>query len=340
MAAHLALLAQPELLCKILLELPQQHLLLVQRVCRTWRDVISRSNALQTALFLRPDTASRARVEKQSDDEDDDDSPAPIVEFNPLLRDRFPAFFDHDKHAPKNRRGGSNLGPWEYTHWYRGCAMSKHPFRGQEARRRSEAYARAEASWRRMIPCRPAPTELQVLSERETMGSESFEGATLRCLRFSNQQEAAELHRSCDEESIEKPTRPIWLQFGLLYDIVERFWFGRGATGHDHFIVDMTYEEPVHREVHNPIWKAGAADISDTSSELEGPDVLYNDLKLNLRRVLPGKTIGGPGKILVYLAVLVQCTIGGYELDMKVYRNQFRSRGEAGDVEWDEVFKI
>ena len=43
-----------ELLEAVLHGLPTKTLLLSQRVCRTWRDLIARSKKLQRALFLLP----------------------------------------------------------------------------------------------------------------------------------------------------------------------------------------------------------------------------------------------------------------------------------------------
>jgi len=76
--------------------------------------------------------------------------------------------------------------------------------------RRMTAYARPEASWRRMIPFKPMPEEVQVY-----LGSQwpVRERGVLKCLHFSNG--AHERDGSA----------PQWLTFGLFYDIIEQAWF-------------------------------------------------------------------------------------------------------------------
>lgn len=167
--AHSALFA-PDVLHEIFLRLPQQDLLLLQRVCRMWRDIVSGSNALQAALFLQPD-AERS-TQRPTDSE---------VVLNPLPRSRFPSFFEPSSTAPP--RLALVLGPWFDSHWAESLRSpppsaeatsdsAAAPFAVRLSRnarypeldqQRSAAYRRPSASWRRMISCRPAPRELQVI---------------------------------------------------------------------------------------------------------------------------------------------------------------------------------
>ncbi|KAF2399352.1 hypothetical protein EJ06DRAFT_557205 [Trichodelitschia bisporula] len=57
-ASH-AVLLLPELLELILLALPPRRALILQRVCTTWRAVLSSSPSLQRVLFLRPTAPCR-----------------------------------------------------------------------------------------------------------------------------------------------------------------------------------------------------------------------------------------------------------------------------------------
>ena len=63
------------------------------------------------------------------------------------------------------------------------------------------------ASWRRMLPCFPAPDQLLVNVSGKS-------GSKLVRLNFSNR-----------SEKEFRPSHPPWLTFGLLYDITECAWF-------------------------------------------------------------------------------------------------------------------
>jgi hypothetical protein len=91
------------MLYNVFLHLPQQDLLLIQRVCRVWREVITSSRVLQAALFLQPLPNAVA---------------GEPVRMNPLLLSRFPAFFENNPtyhiHKPSTVH---NMGPYYTTHW-------------------------------------------------------------------------------------------------------------------------------------------------------------------------------------------------------------------------------
>ncbi|KAE9372780.1 hypothetical protein N431DRAFT_439803 [Stipitochalara longipes BDJ] len=111
----------PELLQAVFLHLPLRDLLLMQLVCRKWKDTIERSLVLQRKLFFQPVS---------------DLSQEPV--FNPLLREVCgPLFRLHrdkwDRHF---------LPPWELLKW-----------RYDDNQR--PRFLRPEASWRRMLPVQP-----------------------------------------------------------------------------------------------------------------------------------------------------------------------------------------
>ena len=104
------------------------------------------------------------------------------IRLNLLLQFRFPAFFSRSIGTDESSDRG--LAPWYTTH----CAESVRPWpRNPPGDRRCTlgttlasptalptkqldpighaTYARQEASWRRMIPCFPAPTKLQMYRE-------------------------------------------------------------------------------------------------------------------------------------------------------------------------------
>ncbi|KAK5108546.1 hypothetical protein LTR62_008203 [Meristemomyces frigidus] len=59
-------LAIPELLETILLNLPLTYILLAQRVCKAWRNLIRDSKAIQQSLFLAPVVGSPSSIDRYS----------------------------------------------------------------------------------------------------------------------------------------------------------------------------------------------------------------------------------------------------------------------------------
>ncbi|KAF2721442.1 hypothetical protein K431DRAFT_268505 [Polychaeton citri CBS 116435] len=205
----------PLILYQIFTKLPQRDVLLTQRVCRSWYELINSSKVLLAALFLHPGPATTSTL--------------PAAGLNPLLQLRFPSFFDNTLHYTTSRLTEHCMGAGYGTHW----AESIRPWGGDihlsigpklaaigvtESPsldpRRTAAYKRPEASWRHMIPCMPAPVELQVNHHETPLHPR---GDTLRCLQFSN-----------DSTNMRYATlggsEKSWLTFGLLYDIVEAAW--------------------------------------------------------------------------------------------------------------------
>lgn len=126
----------PELLELILLHLPLQDVLVIaQRVSRGWKAAIDSSPALQEALFFRP-IPSTAQPGFRC--------------FNPLLQKAFPPWFSASHDERRGTRAIVAAVPWAAS---------------QERR---AAFVRADASWRRMLPCQPAKTVLEVAGKNNT----------------------------------------------------------------------------------------------------------------------------------------------------------------------------
>jgi hypothetical protein len=134
-------LLMPEVLELILLQVPLQDLLVnAQRVNHLFHDLIRSSRPLQQALFFRP--TQGFSHEK--------------VQYNSLLRKKFPPWFE-DK--------------WLMARTYR-LSDHKHFWRldWNSSEERAVAYARKEASWRRMLVAQPPVQELIVKIRTEAMG--------------------------------------------------------------------------------------------------------------------------------------------------------------------------
>jgi hypothetical protein len=298
-------LQAPALLYEIFLHLSQQDLLLIQCVCRTWQNIITTSTSLQAKLFFHPGTR-RSNTSQ-------------VPELNPLLQDRFPSFFDGGRHENRIKTELQNLGPWNSTDWFRGKSRAKIPRLSSQDRRRMAAYARAEASWRRMIPCKPAPDELQVAFGYE--GRRSFSG-TLKCLKFLNQKE--ENVEENDGNSMGDTTLSLtWLTFGTLYDIVEQAWFRESTIRISYVMFDYSFKDPESQE--------------------QDPPMVINDLSTRLRKSLRHKKIGGPGRVLVFLNNAEWCGTddvsppNSSKPKVRMYKEEFRSTGSiAKDIEWLE----
>lgn len=124
-----------------------------------------------------------------------------------------------------------------------------------------------------MLPCQPAPVELQVLFGAEPRGR--LAGGTLRCLKFLNGA------KHSDQQKDHGGAAP-WLTFGLLYDIVEEIWFRCNPRRVTSVIFDYTFRDPPGP--HEPSF-----------------GMYCNNLKIQLRAAIPQIHIGGAGKVLVHL---------------------------------------
>jgi hypothetical protein len=141
LAAKDRVLETPEILEGILLKLPIRDLLVTaERVSKEWHIIIQSSPAIQEILFFRP--RSRKSDEEQS--------------FNPLLQASFaPWFKNHDETS---------------TRW--GSGLSFHDLDWNSSDFKRHAYARKDASWRKMLPVQPAVKQLDVVSRRHAMGGD------------------------------------------------------------------------------------------------------------------------------------------------------------------------
>ena len=314
--AHRAL-AAPDVLHLILLELPQQDLLLVQRVCRLWRSLVSTSKVLLAALFLHPDSAVYWPHKTK-------------VRLNPLLVSRFPAFFDHTPSHGTDDPRYHGLGPWYGTHWFESIypwpeqpeARDRGPLRRaapqievatkQVDPCRHAAYSRQEASWRRMLPCQPPPAELQICYEYRP--SREARHGELRRLKFTD----------TDDESSGQGPHPTlksrhkekrgWLTFSTIHDFVAAAWFSGMSTCATNVQFDHTYEDTV-RSPTAANWKFMRRE--------------------HLRSLLPSVRIGGPDHLLV---ILIHEHRGN---GPKRYHDLFASViAQAEFARWDEVHAL
>lgn len=317
------ILSAPYILHHVLLQLPQQDLLIVQRVCRTWHEAISSSKVLQAALFLHP------KPTKSSDES---------VEINPLLRSRFPSFFDIDLAGGPLHSGDHGIGPWFSTHW----AENIHPWPSHLDRlrwgpvrpiespkldpHRSEAYKHPKASWRRMIPCMPPPIELQVNYEYRPSAREK--SCTLRCLKFDNEIRS-DKGESALIDAVHRMEQQPWLTFGLLYDIVEAAWFQNIPTPVSSARFDYSFQEE-RPYLYRASTQAGEPLSWPTPQEKLA--MFRYGRREQLRDALPQKPIGGTRRILVLLT--------GSERGKsreKRYKGEFRvNDGAMQQLKWDE----
>ncbi|KAK7177548.1 F-box domain-containing protein [Paraphaeosphaeria sporulosa] len=135
-SAKLRVFSTVELLEQILSYVPMYELLHSQRVCRTWRAIITESPALQQALFFRPLHSNSVRsdswllsaLERRR----------PNV-FNPLLQEVFEEWFQYSGYFGPSRTRTED----EY--------VASVPMK----RDKPEIFTRREASWRRMLYCHP-----------------------------------------------------------------------------------------------------------------------------------------------------------------------------------------
>ena len=126
-----------EILESILLQLPIRDLLVsAQQVSQGWNIIIQSSPAIQEALFFQPPrTSDQEQI------------------FNPLLQTSFaPWFNNHDEIN---------------TQWISGITFHDLDWNRTVAKR--HAYARKEASWRKMLLVKPAIKQLDVVKLTHAM---------------------------------------------------------------------------------------------------------------------------------------------------------------------------
>ncbi|KAJ4346748.1 uncharacterized protein N0V89_010680 [Didymosphaeria variabile] len=134
-------LTTPELLEYILAFLPPRDLLLVQRVCKPWHDLITTSPTLQTLLYFRaPPPSSSPSLTPFSSSE---------YTLNPLLKSAFPFLFSPNKVQSAERAEDWDV-EWGDLELPAAVDPNVKPFIYSSFNRNPAAFRRKEASWRRM----------------------------------------------------------------------------------------------------------------------------------------------------------------------------------------------
>ncbi|KXS94920.1 hypothetical protein AC578_3936 [Pseudocercospora eumusae] len=279
-------LSNPLILRLILLHLPFKDLLLAQRVCQEWRRLVKKSNSLQQALFFVPD---------ESPIKDGKVLP------NELLMERFPGFY----------MGGTGLGP-------RTCFT---PLLSTDLHRlsRTEGFARPEASWRYMLPCQPAPTELQVV---EALIGRGGKQGTVKTLRFDKNLNSERAH----------------FTFGLMYELVQAFllpsFTTRPGVAASTEMIGFAYPKedawPADEEERKQFlirWKSWKA---------------YRQRDLNsMRRALTEINFAGEGCVVVWLSRMRQCCVRERILPDHTWysadwlKSEASIVGDGKSIEWD-----
>ena len=135
------LLSTIEIMESVLFALPMRDLLLAQRVCKQWQQLITQSPQLQRKLFLRPSPSSEAEPE-----------------FNDLLMEVFPPLFRFD--AFENRFQLARFSDLKKLLWFQ-----------DEARR--DSVLNPIASWRYMFPVQPPAKLDKIIQRTHAMGGDS-----------------------------------------------------------------------------------------------------------------------------------------------------------------------
>jgi hypothetical protein len=144
-------LAIPELISAILLQLPLQDLLVnAQLVCHDWNNLIRTSIPLQQNLFFSP-LSSPTLGNKASQP----------PRFNTLLQASFPSWFN-DKRNYFGRDNQFNTLPWK------------------DSPKKVEAHMREGASWRKMLPIQPPVRTVKVVKHTHRRGGNSVQKGQVR----------------------------------------------------------------------------------------------------------------------------------------------------------------
>jgi hypothetical protein len=226
-------LSMPEVLEIILLQLPLHDLLVnAQRVSRLFHDIIISSRSLQQALFFRPKR----------------DVSTANVHTNPLLRKKFPPWFKDKWLMPRT------FALSDHKHFWR--------LDWNKSKERREAYARKEASWRRMLVSQPPVLDLHIKLRAEAVGGPSQKKGELRL-----------------EDGI---------RMGLFYDIVQDFIEHQPAS---YFIIQW-YFPPVFEDIDGDM---GENDEIKKSSQIK----LHLRRVIQFQQGMTGK-LGSEFKSLAY----------------------------------------
>ncbi|WPH01841.1 Hypothetical protein R9X50_00469500 [Acrodontium crateriforme] len=333
------------LLDLILGSLPPVDLLLVQRVCHSWRHAVQSSRYLLRKLFLHPGPASDPSSHHQSD-----------RVINPLLAERFPAFFSEKRHGKFPGSADNVWQLWSTCPWVTSVddLRKRHldryyqppPFRSErggasasmrEAKPdyrlnideiRAAAYLRPEASWKKMIPVLPAPFQLQMALippefYRLLNPSAPPWPPVLRSVTYGKS--AYSSHPSGHTES-----QP-WLTFGFLYHMIETAWFRNQPLPISWVQIHYDYEQITFQP--KSVTPQSLQAISLDDSVLDGVatnnggfnfdehlwpgfraehraqsniDPRRQNLIKNFADNFPGQSLGGPGRIVIVMQCLAK----------------------------------
>ncbi|KAK8173436.1 hypothetical protein IWX90DRAFT_381011, partial [Phyllosticta citrichinensis] len=143
-------LGNPDFLERILLSCPVSTILHSQQVSRVWKIIVASSGPLQQALFLRTEPRQTNSIGSTR------------WKSNPLLEAAFPAWFVEIRH----RHHMPGIEAFDEMDW---------------TDERRQAFTRAEASWRKMLPIQPAVSVLEIknFSHGKTMDGLSNDVAYL-----------------------------------------------------------------------------------------------------------------------------------------------------------------
>ena len=196
----------PELLILILHHLDLPDLLISIGVSHTWKNVIDSTKTLQQALFFVP-VYQRPNLGNGS-------SSTATFTPNPFLDKNFETFFDQAGHRVCEELAANS--------WSRLDMTSTMPIDHHEdiaVNRVAQAYLRPEASWRRMCPCSPAPTNFYKIEEEWRPDGCATQIYRITCPTHLDGHNG----RNIVDRSVRKDNH---LTMGLLYDTVEQlvFW--------------------------------------------------------------------------------------------------------------------
>lgn len=287
--------------------------------------MIKSNKSLQVALFFYPD------AKENKIDEDSHGAPQ-VLEFNPLLRYRFPGFFDAgpnynvlgrtmldayvvgpEQHPNKFSKTYHKSDVWNSTNWFHKHSKVELPSRSAQEKQRMAAYTRAEASWRYMIPCRPAPRELHIAFRYSRHG-------ILKSLKFTNTNKSQS--KKWNENSDYSILIRNWLTFGVLYDIVEQAWF-RDSPAYSGEIWFDYFSQAEHQKWRFPY--------------------LPGRLTEGLLRAFPHKAFGGVECVVVHLFDYDWHGVDQMQPSIKKHEcnNLFQSKGSIiAELKWDEEMKF
>jgi hypothetical protein len=365
------LLSAPHMLYNVFLHLPQQDLLLIQRVCRVWRGVITSSRVLQAALFLQPPV--NAAVNES-------------VRMNPLLVSRFPAFFDNKPDHMNLNPTAHCMGPYFTTHW----AESIHPWARFSPK---NDHLDGDCSFSRIFY--PSPSEASALDElflhRSSFHDSPSDNSPFNDLPSDDaedpivsvsdplvgvpehldtdrtaayrQPEASwrrmlpcipppvelqaryqtnswpragtvrRLRFDIEDDSRRDECERRWVTFGLVYDVFEAAWFRSKPSAVSRWQFDWTFHD--HRPQMQVLSFDDTYSHAATVEEMHNSE-MYGDRE-ELRDCLPDTPIGGTGRVLIMFSKYSK-----KEQKSADGRKRFRAdlelqRLDENAIDWDEV---